>query len=38
MANAVNPYGDGFASKRIAQSLMYFFGMTLQKPEEFVSI
>lgn len=35
MANAVNPYGDGFASKRIAESLLYFFGLTKEKPREF---
>ena len=26
MANAVNPYGDGFASKRISQALCAYFG------------
>lgn len=35
MANAVNPYGDGFASKRIADFLLYFFGITKDKPKEF---
>lgn len=35
MANAVNPYGDGLASKRIADSILYYFGMTNIKPQEF---
>lgn len=35
MAKAVNPYGDGKASKRIADALMYEFGYTDIKPSEF---
>jgi UDP-N-acetylglucosamine 2-epimerase (non-hydrolysing) len=35
MANAVNPYGDGFASRRIVESLLYHFGKRNTKPEDF---
>lgn len=35
MANAVNPYGDGHASERIADFLLYYFGIIDEKPEEF---
>ncbi|MCG0275755.1 MAG: UDP-N-acetylglucosamine 2-epimerase (non-hydrolyzing) [Thermosediminibacteraceae bacterium] len=35
MANAVNPYGDGFASRRIVEGILYFFGVSDKKPEEF---
>jgi UDP-GlcNAc:undecaprenyl-phosphate GlcNAc-1-phosphate transferase len=35
MAKAVNPYGDGKASERIVQALLYEFGLSDQKPEEF---
>ncbi len=35
MANAVNPYGDGHASARIIDSLLYHFGVTKIKPEDF---
>lgn len=35
MANAVNPYGDGFASKRIVESILYYFGISEKRPEEF---
>lgn len=37
MANAVNPYGDGYASRRIADFLLYYFGVSQSKPEEFRS-
>lgn len=37
MANAVNPYGDGNASKRIVQAIKYAFGMTGEKVDEFKS-
>ncbi len=37
MAKAVNPYGDGFASKRIAEALLYEFGISKEKPVEFQS-
>lgn len=36
MANAINPYGDGYASKRIIQAIKYKFGLTAEKPEEFM--
>ncbi len=35
MANAVNPYGDGLASRRIADALLYYFGKTDTPPDEF---
>ncbi|HHY41440.1 MAG TPA: UDP-N-acetylglucosamine 2-epimerase (non-hydrolyzing) [Thermoanaerobacterales bacterium] len=35
MANAVNPYGDGNASIRIADFLLYYFGKKQDKPQEF---
>ncbi|MBP2071579.1 non-hydrolyzing UDP-N-acetylglucosamine 2-epimerase [Thermoanaerobacterium butyriciformans] len=35
MANAVNPYGDGNASKRIVSAIKYVFGMMDEKPDEF---
>jgi len=35
MAKAVNPYGDGFASRRIAEALLYEFGFSGAKPAEF---
>lgn len=35
MANAVNPYGDGLASQRIVESLLYHFGKRTTKPEDF---
>lgn len=36
MANAVNPYGDGKASHRIAEFLLYVFGRRKQRPRPFV--
>ena len=36
MANSVNPYGDGHASKRIVNNILYSFGLE-QEPEEFIS-
>lgn len=35
MANAVNPYGDGNASRRIVTAIKYVFGMTNERPDEF---
>jgi UDP-GlcNAc:undecaprenyl-phosphate GlcNAc-1-phosphate transferase len=35
MAKSVNPYGDGHASERIVQVLLFHFGLTDEKPEEF---
>ncbi|WP_133627386.1 non-hydrolyzing UDP-N-acetylglucosamine 2-epimerase [Fonticella tunisiensis] len=36
MANAVNPYGDGNASKRIVDSILYYFNRIDKRPEDFV--
>lgn len=35
MAHAVNPYGDGEASRRIAEAIEYRFGLRAEPPEEF---
>jgi UDP-N-acetylglucosamine 2-epimerase len=35
MAHAVNPYGDGTASRRIVDALLYFFGINERPPEDF---
>ncbi|MBR4874787.1 MAG: UDP-N-acetylglucosamine 2-epimerase (non-hydrolyzing) [Clostridia bacterium] len=35
MSKAVNPYGDGLASERIADAILYAFGRKTQKPENF---
>jgi UDP-N-acetylglucosamine 2-epimerase (non-hydrolysing) len=35
MANAVNPYGDGTASQRIVESLLYHFKKRQTRPEDF---
>lgn len=35
MSRAINPYGDGLASKRIVQALKYYFKVSTEKPEEF---
>lgn len=35
MSKAANPYGDGFASKRIAEAILYGFGCRENPPEEF---
>ncbi|NMB95378.1 MAG: UDP-N-acetylglucosamine 2-epimerase (non-hydrolyzing) [Clostridiaceae bacterium] len=35
MSKAVNPYGDGKASQRIVKALLYEFGFTDVKPEDF---
>ena len=37
MAKAVNPYGDGQASKRITEALMYYFKLSDKKPGDFLS-
>ena len=36
MARAVNPYGDGKASGRIVDALLYSFGLTGERPSEFL--
>ncbi|UAC47928.1 UDP-N-acetylglucosamine 2-epimerase (non-hydrolyzing) [Bacillus aquiflavi] len=35
MAKAVNPYGDGNASKRIADAILYYYNKTGNRPKEF---
>ncbi len=35
MAHAVNPYGDGFASRRIVDDLLYYFGLRGNPAEDF---
>jgi UDP-N-acetylglucosamine 2-epimerase (non-hydrolysing) len=35
MAKASNPYGDGQASKRIVQAILYYFGKATKPPEAF---
>ncbi|MCX7615394.1 MAG: UDP-N-acetylglucosamine 2-epimerase, partial [Clostridiales bacterium] len=36
MAKAVNPYGDGYASRRITQAILYYFKKAEAIPEEFL--
>lgn len=36
MAHATNPYGDGMASKRIIDAILYYFNVKDKKSEEFV--
>lgn len=35
MSHAVNPYGDGKASERITDAILYYFGINDKKPENF---
>jgi len=35
MSKAVNPYGDGLASERIADAILYTFGMKSKAPSNF---
>ncbi|AWX58669.1 UDP-N-acetylglucosamine 2-epimerase (non-hydrolyzing) [Brevibacillus brevis] len=35
MAHAVNPYGDGEASRRIVEAILYHFGLRAEQPEPF---
>lgn len=35
MSHAVNPYGDGKASRRIADAILYYFGLSDKNIEEF---
>ncbi|MBQ4088163.1 MAG: UDP-N-acetylglucosamine 2-epimerase (non-hydrolyzing) [Clostridia bacterium] len=35
MSKAVNPYGDGLASERIADAILYAFGKKSEKPDHF---
>lgn len=36
MAHAANPYGDGTASKRTAEAILYYFGMIEKRPEDYI--
>lgn len=36
MAKAVNPYGDGQASKRICEAIRYHFGRTVERPADYI--
>ncbi len=36
MSRAINPYGDGQASKRIVDAILYTFGKQEEKPEEWI--
>ena len=38
MAKASNPYGDGYASKRIVEAILYHFGERTDRPEDFGEI
>ena len=35
MARAVNPYGDGFACRRIADAILWYFGKSQTRPEDY---
>lgn len=35
MAHAANPYGDGKASERICEAILYAFGLSNKRPEDF---
>jgi len=37
MAEAVNPYGDGKASERIVETLLYMSGLSDKKPSKFIA-
>jgi len=37
MAQASNPYGDGRASERIVQALLYHFGIRKERPKDFIN-
>lgn len=37
MSEACNPYGDGRASQRIIQAILYHYGLAEEKPEPFVA-
>jgi len=38
MAEAVNPYGDGQASRRIAQAILCYFGYVAEPPDEYCAV
>ena len=35
MSNATNPYGDGLASKRVVEALLYHFQLNNERPKDF---
>ena len=35
MAHAVNPYGDGYACRRIAEGILWHFGLSDCRPEDY---
>lgn len=37
MAKTANPYGDGQASKRTVEALLYYFGFKKDKPDSFIA-
>lgn len=37
MANTCNPYGDGKASKRIIEAILYHYGLSTEKPDSFIA-
>ena len=37
MANTCNPYGDGKASKRISEAILYHYGLSQEKPDSFIA-
>lgn len=36
MSNAVNPYGDGRAAEKIVEIILYHFGITKERPKDFI--
>jgi len=38
MSHSVNPYGDGLASERIVDAILYAFGVKNEKPEDFKAL
>lgn len=36
MARAINPYGDGRASLRIQEAILYHFGLLSERPDDFI--
>ena len=36
MAESVNPYGDGKASERIIQAILYHYGLAESRPDVFI--
>lgn len=38
MAEAKNPFGDGNASRRIIENILYYFGINKEKSDEFIAV